>query len=116
MTDKNADVEWLRARFHAINVDLPANPIVDELQDVFQTAIDRIAALESQLAQYRWRRVEEEMPEERGQMLVRFLQRGRTEKWTRIAFYHGDGVWWSGGYTVKPTHWMPLPPAPNEEE
>lgn len=74
----------------------------------------RIAALEAQLAQYRWRRVEEEMPEDRGKVLVRFPR--REEIWTRIAFYHGDGVWWSGGYTVKPIHWMPIPPAPEEGE
>lgn len=74
---------------------------------------DRIAALEAQLAQYRWRRVEDEMPRDRGKVLVRFPR--REEIWTRIAFYHGDGVWWSGGYSVKPTHWMPMPPAPQEE-
>ena len=84
---ENADVEW----FHA-----------------------RIAALESQLAQYRWRRVEEKMPENRGGMLIR--RTGEPGSWTRIAQYHGDGVWWSGGYPVMPTHWMPLPPAPGEGE
>lgn len=80
---------------------------------VYKEMQARIADLEAQLAQYRWRRVEDEIPPDEVQVLVRV-------KWsadpTRTGFLD-EGTWvvngYGSGYVV--THWMPLPPAPQEE-
>lgn len=73
----------------------------------------RIAALESQLAQYRWRRVEEEMPEAWASVLIPYAL-GTVE-----AFVDNNGLWWEARANDRVwgvRHWMPLPPTPEEGE
>lgn len=77
--------------------------------------MERVAGLEAKLAQYRWRRVEDEMPEAFEGVIVAGPDR-RTE-----AFIDEQGRWrWGGTANVirefVPSHWMPLPAAPGEGE
>lgn len=70
---------------------------------------------ESQLDRYRWRRVEEEMPEERAIVLAQaffFVEQVET-----IKAFQDEGEWFTVlGSRIAVTHWMPLPPAPEEGE
>lgn len=93
-------------------------PIVDWLKKRGGPVADlraRIAALESQLAQYRWRRVEEEMPPTETEVLLYLapwvwgdpMMTGFLDEGSFVV--HGYG----SGHRV--LAWMPLPPAPQEE-
>lgn len=74
--------------------------------------MERVAGLEAQLAQYRWRRVEDEMPDDG----LRVLVHREYVRWEAIAF-RISGIWFADGRRLStPTHWMPLPPAPEEGE
>lgn len=90
----------------------------DELKRIFAEGAQqykrdqaRIAALESQLAQYRWRRVDEELPERFVDVLV-----VDSDGWHFIA--HTDSRQWLPNHPdmESVTHWMPIPPAPGEGE
>lgn len=77
---------------------------------------DRIAALESQLAQYRWRRVDEEMPEANKTVLM--WDGLDVEIGHRTVCGDGKLRWvepFSDEYR-QAEYWMPLPPAPEEGE
>lgn len=70
---------------------------------------------EAQLAQYRWRRVEEERPMEG----LRVLAYPADDIAVVTLRYDTEGrEYWEDDYMTQmwPTHWMPLPPAPGEVE
>lgn len=72
---------------------------------------ERVAGLEAQLDQYRWRRVEDELPERFLDVLV-----VDDDGWHFVA-YNASGRWCPNHPDMSTvTHWMPLPPAPEEGE
>lgn len=84
---------------------------------------DYVEWLESKLASaedlLRWRNVEEELPENGQECLVREYHKGSFSNQnlfgTKIAvFQKGDGFFIQGYYIV--THWRPIGPLPQEEK
>jgi hypothetical protein len=93
---KFTDEEYARAR--------QANGDSEEIQELQE----RIAALEAQLAQYRWRRVEDEVPPDHEWVFVRVGNRTM-----RACSF--DGEWFDANDSLGGvTFWMPIPPAPEE--
>lgn len=97
------------------DVVMPTEALLKTAAQIEEIWAQEVAALESQLAQYRWRRVEEEIPEAFESVIVAGPDR-RTE-----AFIDESGCWrWGGTANLIqefiPTHWMPMPVAPEEGE
>lgn len=96
--------------------------IVEQLQatnggwydDLAAGAIMEITRLREQLDQYKWRRVEDELPEEgdivlsKGSHIVTVRAMYEAGKWWCC---EDDDLYWITGVT----HWMPILPLPNRE-
>lgn len=71
-----------------------------------------IEALEA--AQPRWISVKERLPEENKVVLTWAVQKAGSYRDENVALdYHERGRWRLA--RIQPTHWLPLPPAPEEE-
>lgn len=82
-------------------------------QDEIDVLHARIAALEAQIAQYRWRRMEEELPEKGWS-----LTRTRGSRLPAVLFFDARKNEWVDrlGFIRDVTHWMSLPEPPKEGE
>lgn len=74
---------------------------------------ERIADLESQLDRYRWRRVEEELPDGTSWSICKSDANTPFSAWYSPPFNR-----WIDANNLErvPTHWMPLPEPPKEEK
>lgn len=95
------------------DVVMPTEALLETASQIEEIWAQEIAALESQLAQYRWRRAEEEMPKTWESVLV---PKGDISEEAYLD--HKDT--WRGTLNDEEirgvTHWMPVPPAPEEGE
>ena len=54
-----------------------------------------------------WRSVDDELPENDSDVLVRYRDLGATLY--AVAYYDGEDWYTNGGYHIRPTHWMSIP-------
>ena len=67
--------------------------------------------------QFRWRSVEDELPDEDDVVLMVIANEDQSYRYVVMAAYLGHGYFREWGKTLvgdDPSHWMPLPPPPQE--
>lgn len=100
-------IQKLRSAGEAERTLAPASGLFDE-------AADEIEKLTAALAEREWR--EMETAPTNGQSVLLFCPRARDYGYARIRLtWRKDGLWQGANNTLwPPTHWMPLPPPPQE--